>query len=82
MKALLYLPYVSLPNILAGEMLVPELLQDDAQPERLGAAVMRWFDDEARRVAASVRFRDLHLALRLGANERAGEAVLSLAESG
>ena len=35
MRSMLYLPYVGMPNILAGERLVPELLQDEATPEAL-----------------------------------------------
>ena len=35
-----YLPYVGLPNILAGRFVVPELLQDDATPENLAQAVL------------------------------------------
>src|ERR671924_750281 len=38
MRSMLYLPYVGMPNILAGERLVPELLQDQATPEALCSA--------------------------------------------
>ena len=51
MKRLAYLPWVGLPNILCGEEMVPELLQDDATPERLAAALEAWFDDVDRRHA-------------------------------
>jgi lipid-A-disaccharide synthase len=40
MRRMLYLPYVGMPNILAGERLVPELLQDDATPAALSAALL------------------------------------------
>jgi len=39
-KHLVKIPYVSLPNLLAEEMLVPEFIQDRAQPELLGAAIL------------------------------------------
>ena len=35
----------SLPNVLANEPIVPELMQDDCTPEKLAAAVQAWFDD-------------------------------------
>ena len=46
-KALL--PYVGLPNILAGEFIVPELLQDDATPENLEQALGNWLDHKDAR---------------------------------
>lgn len=64
MKRQGYLPYVGLPNILAGEFLVPELLQDDATAEKLATAVLRWLDapDEVARLQE--RFSLMHETLR------------------
>ena len=43
------LPYVGLPNILCGEFIVPELLQDDATPENLAQALLNtWRDADYR----------------------------------
>ncbi len=70
--------YVSLPNILAGEALVPELLQDDCTPDRLAAAVLAWFEQPEAVAALRPRFRAIHEALRRGASERAAEAVTEL----
>ena len=42
---LVKLQWYSLPNILAGKGLVPELIQDDATPEKLAAGAERWLDD-------------------------------------
>ena len=49
MRPRAYQPYVGLPNILAGEFVVPELLQDDATPENLAEAVLKLLDDEPLR---------------------------------
>ena len=76
MKRLAYLPWVGLPNILCGEEMVPELLQDDATPERLAAALEAWFDDVDRRHALETRFMALHLELRQGTAEKAAKAIL------
>ena len=41
LKQLVKTPYVSIPNILAGKPLVPELLQDDGTPESLAASLTK-----------------------------------------
>ncbi len=71
-----YQPWVGLPNILAGEFVVPELLQDAATPEALSAAVIELLSDRDRRTAIQQRFAGMAAELRQGAAERAAEAVL------
>ncbi len=72
-----YQPWVGLPNILAGEFVVPELLQDAATPETLSAAVIGLLNDPDRRAAIGRRFAGMAVELRQNAAERAAEAVLS-----
>jgi lipid-A-disaccharide synthase len=67
--------WVSLPNLLAGEGLVPELLQDRAQPALLGAEVRRLLLDGAARAALLARFDGLRDRLRQDASARAAAAV-------
>lgn len=76
MKRMAYLPWVGLPNILCREEVVPELLQDEATPEKLAAALEAWLDDGEARAALEKRFMALHLALRQGTAERAAAAIL------
>ena len=64
MKRQGYLPYVGLPNILCGEFVVPELLQDAAQPEALANAVMHWLDDPHAVRTLENRFQELHMTLK------------------
>ena len=73
--------FVSLPNILAGEALVPELLQDDCTVETLQAAVRGWFRDPEAAIALRPRFRALHETLRRDASARAADAVSELVET-
>ena len=47
MRTMAYLPYVGMPNILAGEKLVPELLQEDANPSALSGALVALLRDTA-----------------------------------
>jgi len=73
--------HVSLPNILAGEPLVPELLQDECTATNLHAALLRWFRDADAVAALEPKFLALHEALRRDASARAAEAVAALVGS-
>jgi lipid-A-disaccharide synthase len=65
----------SLPNVLAGEQLVPELMQERAQPDALADAVLLWFAEPARRTTIESRFHAMHQALRRDADRQAAAAV-------
>ena len=78
-KALL--PWIGLPNILCGESLVPEFVQDQATPAALGAAVLAQLDDDASRARIEQRFARLHDELRRDCAARASEALLRLIEA-
>ena len=70
--------FVSLPNVLAGEALVPELLQDDCTAPKLRDAVLAWLRDPEAAIALRPRFRALHESLRRDASARAADAVAEL----
>ena len=70
--------FFALPNILAGEALIPELIQGDATAENLAAGIDRWLDDDEARQSLAERFRALHGQLRCDAGRRAAEAVAGL----
>lgn len=72
--------HVSLPNVLAGETLIPELLQDDCTPENLHAALLRWFRDDKAVTALQPRFLAIHQVLRRDASARAADAVADLVQ--
>jgi lipid-A-disaccharide synthase len=71
----------ALPNVLAGERLVPELMQHDCTAQNLADAVLRWLHDPDAAAALLPRFRDLHLQLRRDASAQAAEAVAELMAS-
>ena len=68
--------FFALPNILASEPLVPELLQNEVTGERIAQEVSRWLDQPASRNALSQRFDQLHRELRTGAAATAAVAVM------
>ena len=70
----------ALPNILAGEMLVPELIQQDATSEKLAEEICRWLDDGNARLALQKRFGLIHEQLRCDASLKAARAVAGLLE--
>jgi lipid-A-disaccharide synthase len=78
MRSMLYLPYVGMPNILAGERLVPELLQDEANPAALAAALLALWRDEPARKRQIERFHEFHHLLRQNTAQKAADAVLEV----
>ncbi|HEX7559169.1 MAG TPA: lipid-A-disaccharide synthase, partial [Usitatibacter sp.] len=74
-KRKLLLPYVGLPNVLAGEFIVPELLQDDATPANLAQALGNWLDNKTARDLLRARFARLHAELAKGHDERIIQAL-------
>ena len=74
-------PWVGLPNILCGDFVVPELIQDAATPQALAAAVLNWFDEPEKIAALQRRFHDLHLALKRDTSQLAAHAIQNVLES-
>jgi len=77
-----YQPYVGLPNILAGEFIVPEFLQDEATPENLSQAVLNWLFDGAARMRLEARFAAIARELRQDSAERMASALVPMVRNG
>ncbi|EGR0657595.1 lipid-A-disaccharide synthase [Vibrio cholerae] len=75
-KRLLKTPYVSLPNILAGEELVKELLQDHCTVDNLYHEVSRLLESDNQ--ALMDKFTEMHQWIRKDADQQAAQAVLHL----
>ncbi len=73
---LLKVKHYSLPNVLAGYELVPEISQYQLTPETLAAALSRWLDHPEAVVAFEQSCDAMHLRLRCDASKRAADAVL------
>ena len=76
MRRMGYLPYVGLPNILAGKFVVPEFIQDDATPENLAQALLNLYADKMTCARISDVFREIHLQLKQNTAEKAASAIL------
>lgn len=75
LKRLVKSPYISLPNLLAERLLVPELIQDAATPEALAQTLAPLLDDGEVQTEG---FDVIHRALRQDASRQAADAVLGL----
>ena len=79
MKRLLKAPFISLPNLLANKALVPELIQNDAQPESIGRNVLDRLDETKSREMQQT-FTGMHQELKRDASEQAADAIAELLE--
>jgi lipid-A-disaccharide synthase len=75
------IPFLGLPNILAGEFLVPEFLQEQATPTALADAVLEMMSDTSRRAALVERFEHMHEELRRDTAALAADVIQSVARS-
>ena len=78
-------PWVGLPNILCGEFVVPELLQDAATPQALATEVLRWLDAASTQpetiAALEQRFTALHTELLRDTPQLAAHAIAQVLQA-
>ena len=80
-RPFLHVDVYALPNILAGRRLVPELMQREAVPEKLGGAVEYYLSHRDKAKSVQTALAGIHRSLRRNANRRAAEAVIKLLKS-
>lgn len=72
------LPYYSLPNLLAGKQVIPEIMQEDVTPENLARVVLDYLDQPEKVSQLIDTFESIHKDLKQSTNQRAADAVLQL----
>ena len=77
LKRMNYLPYVGLPNILAGKFVVPELLQKEATPQKLADAVSLLLVDRNHVQEIKQEFTAIHQSLKQNSAKKAASVILS-----
>jgi len=82
MKHMGYQPWIGLPNILAREFVVPELLQGAATPQALADALWQQLNDAPNRARLVQRFTDMHCSLLRNSSEESAAAVLRVIAAG
>lgn len=78
-KRMVKTQWVSLPNLIAQETLVPELIQEAASAEAIADQLSAMLADENSRHALETRFAEMHATLQRNASRRAAEAISLLA---
>ncbi|HEC12175.1 MAG TPA: lipid-A-disaccharide synthase [Acidiferrobacteraceae bacterium] len=73
-----HVDFYAMPNHLAGRQVVPELMQANAEPEKIGHAVERYFKDDVVVAEAQQAFAHMHSELKRGAHGRAAAVVCEL----
>lgn len=79
MKRLATTPWIGLPNILAGESLVIEFIQQDATPDKIAGEINQLIDNPQRRQRQISAFEKQHIALKQNASELASDAIIEWA---
>jgi lipid-A-disaccharide synthase len=78
-KQIVSVPYLAMPNLLAGEQIFPEFVQRAATAENIAHAALELLRDEARRQAVKAKLEKVVASLGgPGANARAADAIISL----
>ena len=77
-RKMLKQPFVSLPNLLAGKELVPEILQEAAKPENLANAVLNFLQNKNASAHLKEEFTQLHNWLKRDADVAAAKAIIEL----
>lgn len=77
-----YVPWVGLPNVLAGDFVVPELLQDDATPQALAEATWKALTDTPYAQQIAQRFVAIHESLSRDTPALAAQAIIQQAGHG
>jgi lipid-A-disaccharide synthase len=72
--------YISLPNLLADNLLVPEILQKDVTADKLGPALLERLNSPGLIKQLTHEFEQIHKKLRCDANTQAAKALLALIE--
>jgi lipid-A-disaccharide synthase len=66
---------VGLPNILAGEFIVPELLQKDANPEQIAQTLYNLLADKTGLSELREKYRTIHTQLKQNSAQKAAAVI-------
>lgn len=76
-KHLVKVDYCAIPNLLAGKMIVPELIQDNATPDAMAQAVLHWLTDKQAVLQLQAEYAIIREPFAIDGNEKAADAISS-----
>lgn len=82
LRRMVRVPYIGLPNLLAGKGVVPEFIQHDATVEAISASLLTYFNETNATQALQGTFLDMHQQLRQNASIQAARAIHHLLTGG
>jgi lipid-A-disaccharide synthase len=77
-KRLVKVPYIGLPNLLANQSLVPELIQDKVKPETIAQYINYYLDQPGHVKDLQDKFTEIHQSLRMHSSQEVADAILNL----
>ena len=80
-KLLAHVKHASLPNLIAGEELVPECLQKDCKPELMASHVLNIWHDNEKKTALVEKFTEIHNSLIADKDKDAASAIAGFLDS-
>lgn len=78
-RLLVKVPFAGLPNLLANELIVPELIQSDANPERIAHHLLDYLDHPEKAAVLRDKFTAIHKTLQANSANCIAESVLEIA---
>lgn len=80
-KLLVKTDYAGLPNLLANEPLVPELIQSAATPEKIAFHILDYLDHPEKVEKLKIKFTELHKELRADSSRCIAKSIFDILEN-
>lgn len=77
-KLLVKTPYAGLPNLLANQLLVPELIQNAVTPEKICEHMFNYLNHPEKVIALQAKFTELHHELRADSSKNISDSILNM----
>lgn len=77
-KRIIHIPFIALPNLLAGKLLMKEFIQSAVNPQAMGQAILSYLNSPDLSLQDKQSFHELHCSLKRDAGKTAASAIQDL----